>query len=193
VKVFLAGATGVLGRRLVPLLVEAGHSVAGMTRSADKRALLTSLGAEPVVRDVFAADDVISAVAACGPDLVLHQLTDLPDDAAEIPRYADANARIRRIGTRNLIVAADAAGVPRFTAQSVAWKLPGDSGAAVAEMESMVLARDGVVIRYGQFYGPGTFHQQGPPVAPRIAIDAAAERTVALLDAPSGVVTITDE
>jgi nucleoside-diphosphate-sugar epimerase len=193
VKVFLAGATGVLGQRLVPLLVGAGHSVAGMTRSADKRAVLTSLGAEPVVCDVYAPDDVIRVVAAFGPDLVMHQLTDLPDDAAEVPRFADANARIRRIGTRNLIVAADAAGVPRFIAQSVAWKLPGDSGAAVAEMESMVLARGGVVIRYGQFYGPGTFHEHGPPVPPRIAIDAAAERTVALLDAPTGVVTVVDE
>lgn len=167
--------------------------MAGMTRSVDKRALLTALGAEPVVCDVYNAGAVIEAVSGFGPDLVMHQLTDLPDDAAEIARFADANARIRRIGTRHLIDAAEAAGVPRFIAQSVAWKLSGDAGAAVAEMESMVLARDGVVIRYGQFYGPGTFHEQGPPAPPRIAIGAAAERTAALLDAPSGVVTITDE
>ena len=74
-----------------------------------------------------------------------------------------ANARIRREGTRNLLAAAEAAGVDRFLVQSVAWTMSGDGGAAVAEMEQMVLAVDGVVLRYGQYYGPGTYYPTEPP------------------------------
>ena len=81
-RIFLAGATGVLGRRLVPLLVADGHQVTGMTRSPDKVDLLAELGADPVVCDVFDADALAAAVAEARPDVVLHELTDLPDDAA---------------------------------------------------------------------------------------------------------------
>jgi nucleoside-diphosphate-sugar epimerase len=193
VRIFLAGATGVIGRRIIPLLREAGHEVAGMTRSESNVAALRALGAEPVVCDVFDSERVHAAVAEFAPDLVMHQLTDLPDDAARIRETSGANARIRREGTRNLLQAADAAGVARFLAQSVAWTISGDGGAAVAEMEQMVLAAGGVVLRYGQFYGPGTYHPGEPPPAPRIHIDAAAARTATLLDAPSGIVTIVED
>jgi nucleoside-diphosphate-sugar epimerase len=192
VRIFLAGATGVIGRRIVPLLREAGHDVAGTTRSEANVATLQALGAEPVVCDVFDAAALREAVTGFGPDLVMHQLSDLPDDAGRIRESGGANAHIRREGTRNLLAAAAAAGVDRFLAQSVAWTIPGDGGAAVAEMEQMVLAVDGVVFRYGQFYGAGTYHPSEAPPPPRIHIDAAAARTATLLDAQSGIVTITD-
>jgi nucleoside-diphosphate-sugar epimerase len=192
-RIFLAGATGVIGRRLVPLLVAKDHVVAGMTRSANNVELLRALGAEPVVCDVFDAAGVRQAVLGFGPDLVLHQLTDLPDDEARIRDNLGANTRIRREGTRNLLEAAALAGVHRFMAQSVAWTLPGDGGAAVAEMEQMVLAAGGLILRYGQFYGPGTYHPGEPPPPPRIDIDAAAARTVDALDAETGILTIVDD
>jgi uncharacterized protein YbjT (DUF2867 family) len=192
VRIFLAGASGVLGRRLVPRLVADGHQVTGMTRSPDKVDLLAELGAEPVVCDVFEADALVAVVVEARPDLVLHELTDLPDDGAQIAARPGANARMRREGTSNLIAAARAAGAERFVAQSVAWTLPGDGAAAVAELEAQVLAVDGVVLRYGQFYGAGTYHLT-PPEPPRVAIDVAAARTVAALTAPSGVLTIVDD
>lgn len=192
-RIVLAGATGVIGRRLVPLLVAEGHRVAGLTRSADRADLLRDLGAEPVVCDVYDAARLIDEVVAFSPDAVMHQLTDLPDDPARIPEFGAANSRIRREGTRHLLAAARAAGVRRFAAQSVAWALPGDAGAAVAEMEAMVLDADGVVIRYGQFYGPGTYHEGEPPPPPRVHIDDAARRTLPALDLAATVLTITED
>ena len=99
---------------------------------------------------------------------------------------------MRREGTSNLIAAWRAAGAERFLAQSVAWTLPGDGAAAVAELEEQTLAIGGVVLRYGQFYGEGTYHST-PPEPPRVAIDVAAAKTVAALSAPSGVVTVVDD
>ncbi len=191
-RIFLAGATGVLGRRLVSLLVANGHQVTGMTRSPDKVELLAALGAEPVVVDVFDADALAAAVVEARPDMVLHELTDLPDDAAQIRARPGANARVRREGTRNLVAAARAAGADRFLAQSVAWPIEGDGGDAVIDLEQQTLAIGGVVLRYGQFYGEGTYHPT-PPEPPRVEIDLAAIKTVAALDAPSGVVTILDD
>ena len=192
-RIFLAGATGVIGRRLVPVLVAAGHEVAGMTRSASKVELLHEWGALPVVCDVFDRDSLIEAVIEHAPTLVMHQLTDLPDDVADIPRAGGANARIRRDGTRNLLAAATAAGTDRFIVQSVAWSLRGDSAAAVDEMEQMVLAAGGVVLRYGQFYGPGTYHEGRLPDGVRVDIETAARRTLDALDAPSGILTSIDD
>jgi nucleoside-diphosphate-sugar epimerase len=193
VSVFLAGATGVIGRRLVPLLVAAGHEVAGMTRSESKVDLLREWGARPVVCDVFDRDAVVQAVLDFAPTVMMNQLTDLPDDVADVRRYGEANARIRREGTRNLLAAATAGGVDRFIVQSVAWTMPGDAGAAVDEMEQMVLAAGGVVLRYGQFYGPGTYHEGQLPEGVRVDIDAAATRTLDAFDAPPGILTIVDE
>lgn len=194
VRIFLAGATGVIGIRLVPLLVAAGHEVTGMTRSPAKAEPLRRLGAQAVVCDVFDAAALRDAVGAARPELVLHQLTDLPDDAALIPRSVELNGRIRREGTRNLIDAGTAAGATRFLAQSIAWELPTEPGrASVRALEDAILAVDGVILRYGQFYGPETYYPDTVPDHPRIHVDAAAQRTVAALDAPSGVLTVVED
>jgi nucleoside-diphosphate-sugar epimerase len=192
-RVFLAGATGVIGVRLVPLLVAEGHEVAGMTRSPGKVASLRELGAEPVVCDVFDASALTEAVGAFGPDLVMHQLTDLPDELDRIAEFAARNNRIRTEGTRNLLAAAREAGATRFLAQSIAWTPPA-GGEAVAEHERMVLAAGGVVIRYGAFYGPGTFSGSDRlPPPPRIHVDEAARRTLSLLEASPGAVVVAEE
>lgn len=192
-RIFLAGASGVIGRKLIPLLVEAGHTVGGMTRSATKVELLRELGAQPIVVDVFDRAALSAAVTDFAPDLILNELTDLPDDVTQIGAYSELNARIRTEGNHNIIQAARENGSPRLLVQTVAWPMePGPGADAVAELERTVLAEGGVVLSYGQFYGPGTYHEAEAPSEPRIQIDAAAARTVELLDAPSGVVTITD-
>jgi nucleoside-diphosphate-sugar epimerase len=191
-RVFVAGGTGVIGRRLVTLLVGEGHVVAGMTRSAAGADLVRTLGGEPVVADVYDPGRVIEAVRAFAPDLVVHQLTDLPDDVRDLAASRAANARIRREGTRTLVEAAAAVGAG-LAAQSVAWTPEGDGGRAVAEMEEAVLAVDGVVLRYGQLYGPGTFHEGEPPPAPRVHVDEAARRTVPALELRGTTVTIVED
>jgi uncharacterized protein YbjT (DUF2867 family) len=191
-RIFLAGATGVIGARVLPLLLADGHRVAAMTRSAAKSEALQALGAEPIVCDVFEPAALAHAVVSFRPETVLHELTDLPDDEALISEFRGANARIRREGTRNLLAAARAAGAEQFLAQSVAWRLLGDAGAAVEALERSVLEANGVVLRYGQFYGPGTYHEQPPP-PPRVHVDEAARRTVEALAAPSGVIEIVED
>jgi nucleoside-diphosphate-sugar epimerase len=194
VRVFLAGASGAIGRQLVPLLVEAGHEVAGTTRREAKAELLRGLGAEPVVIDVYDAKGVRDAIAAFEPDAVMDQLTDLPSDPELIPAKGADNARIRTEGTANLIAAARAAEAARFLAQSIAWRLDGDAHRSIEDHERLVLEVGGVVVRYGMFYGPGTYHEDGEPERPpRIHVAEAARRTVPLLDAPTGVVEIVDE
>ncbi|RKN22211.1 NAD-dependent epimerase/dehydratase family protein [Micromonospora musae] len=192
-RIFLAGASGVIGRRLIPRLVQAGHVVGGMTRSSDKTELLAQLGAEPILCDVFDRDALIKAVREFEPDVILNELTDLPDEVEKIGDHAELNARIRTEGNQNLIEAARQSGSPKILAQTVAWQLPdGPDARAVAELERNVLAEGGVVLSYGQFYGPGTYNEEQIPAEPRVQIDRAAARTVELLDAPSGVVVITD-
>src|SRR6516165_9943085 len=159
-RIFLAGAAGAIGRRLVPLLLRAGHQVTGTTRSAGKAKELAQAGVVPAVLDVFDADGVSGAVLAARPDVVIHQLTDLPrefDQARLVASYPN-NARIRTEGTRNLIAAAQAIAARRFIVQSIAFAyVPGgephsetdpfnldDPSRAVtvkgaAEMEQMVL------------------------------------------------------
>ncbi|HET9593276.1 MAG TPA: NAD-dependent epimerase/dehydratase family protein [Solirubrobacterales bacterium] len=191
-RVFLAGASGAIGRQLVPLLVAAGHEVAGTTRSEAKVEMLRGLGAEPVVVDVFDAARLREAVVSFGPELVMHQLTDLPQDPAQISTKAADNARVRTEGTCNLIAAAQAAEAPRLLAQSIAWRLPGEAHAPVEEHERMVLHAGGVVARYGRFYGPGTYHEEDRPEPPYVHVAEAAHRTVELLEAPSGVIEIVE-
>lgn len=191
-RIFVAGASGVIGSRLVPRLVEAGHVVAGMTRTPSKTGLLEALGATAVVCDVFDADGLRAAVGDFSPDVVIHELTDLPDEADRIAASGGANARIRREGTRNLIAAARASGAERFLAESVAWELGGDAGAAVRELEQAVLDVGGVVLRYGRLYGPGTYNPDTLPEPPRIHVDEAARRTVEALEAPTGIVTLAE-
>ena len=192
-RIFVAGASGVIGVRLVPLLVDAGHEVAGMTRSAEKADWLRALGAEPVVCDVYDAEALSDAVAGFRPDAVMDQLTDLPDDAAKIAELGGRNDRMRREGTRNLLRAAREAGARRIYAQSIAWELLGERGRAVAEHERVVLDSGGVVIRYGQLYGPGTYYEADKPPPPRVHVEEAARRTVAILDVCSGIVEVVED
>jgi uncharacterized protein YbjT (DUF2867 family) len=191
-RIFVAGASGVIGVELVPLLVAAGHEVAGMTRSPEKAEGLRMLGAEPIVCDVFDADALCNAVVGFSAEAVIDQLSALPDDPGRIAEFGAANARIRREGTRNLLAAAKAAGAARILAQSVAWQLAGDAGAAVAERERAVLEAKGIVLRYGRLYGPGTYYGVEKPSPPRIRVAEAARRTLPALALGSGVVTIAE-
>lgn len=165
-----------------------------MTRSIDRAPALRALGAVPIVCDVYDADALSAAVVSFEPDLILHELTDLPDDAGDLATHAIFNARMRREGTRNLLVASRNAGDVRVVAQSVAWTMaPGPGADAVTGLEESVLAAHGTVLRYGQFHGPGTYYENERPPEPRVNIDVAAQRTVGALTAPPGIVTIVDE
>jgi uncharacterized protein YbjT (DUF2867 family) len=191
-RIFIAGASGVVGQRLIPLLTQAGHQVGGMTRSTSKVELVRNLGAEPIVRDVFDREGLVQSVSEFKPDFIVNELTDLPDDVTKIGAHVELNARIRTEGNHNLIEAAQRSGSPKILAQSVAWELEdGPDADALKDLERSVLAGGGVVLRYGRFYGPGTYNEL-PPEEPRVQIDRAAELTVKALDAPSGVVTIVD-
>ena len=193
-RVFVAGASGVIGVRLVPLLAADGHVVVGMTRSAAKADLLRELGALPVVCDVFDVGALTEALIGFGPDVVFHQLTDLPDNAADRARYSDRNDRMRSEGTRNLLAAGAAAGAARVIAQSISWELPSEQRRAVtAAHERAVLQAGGVVIRYGQLWGPGTYHQTAPPDPPRIHVDDAARQTLPALQSPPGLTIVVDD
>ena len=185
-RIFVAGATGVIGIRLVPLLVAAGHTIAGMTRTPAKADGLRAAGAAPVVCDVFDRVALTAAVETFAPNLVMHQVTDLPDDVSQIAQFLAANRRVRSEGTLNLLAAAAACGV-RLLAQSVAWPIPG-----IEDHDAAVVAAGGTLLRYGKFYGPGTYHAQAP-APPRIHVDAAAERTMTFLDGPPGVFTIEED
>jgi nucleoside-diphosphate-sugar epimerase len=191
-RIFVAGASGVIGIRLVPLLVAGGHEVAGMTRTPEKAAALRDLGADGVVCDVFDARALERSVAAFGPEMVIQQLTDLPDEASKIAEFGSRNDRMRQEGTRNLLAAAQGAGAKRFLAQSIAWDIGGERGEATRRFERQVLDANGVVIRYGQLYGPGTYYEDAPPAPPRVHVDEAARRTVGLLDADAGVVEVVE-
>lgn len=206
-KIFLAGAGGVIGRRLVPLLVAAGHEVVGTTRAPDKAAAIATLGVTPVVVDVFDAAALMRAVRSAAPQLVMHQLTDLPA-APGTPGYEpglDRNAKLRIEGTRNLVAAAKAAGVARLIAQSIAFiYAPGDgvrvetdpldlgaAGARKRTVDGVVALEDatlqmpeGIVLRYGLLYGPGTWFEREKRGKPGLHVDAAAH--AALLASAKG-------
>jgi uncharacterized protein YbjT (DUF2867 family) len=177
-RIFLAGATGVIGVRLVPLLVRDGHVVAGLTRSRPQ--LVESLGASPIVCDVYDRAGLRTAVRGFAPDIVLHQLTDLPDEHSQLDAFRAANRRIRTKGTRNLVAACP--GV-QILAQSTAFP------ATTEEHERLILDQGGVILRYGMLYGPDTWYaaDQLPP-PPRIHVDRAVERTTAALDSPPGTI-----
>ena len=192
-RIYFAGASGVIGGRLVPLLVAAGHTVGAMTRSAEKATRLASIGAEPIVCDVFDRPALTRSVRAFSPDLLLHELTDLPDDLESLPADSLLNARIRSEGTRNILDALEGLNSPKVVAQSVAWTMrPGAEADAVVELERVVLAANGVVLRYGLLYGPGTYFEADPPADPRVHIDVAVARTLDALGAAPGIVTIVE-
>ena len=122
-KIFLAGATGAIGKRLVPLLLKAGHRVTGATRSGAKGEALRAAGVEPAVVDVFDVQALSAAVLEAHPDIIIHQLTDLPPglNPSQMTEGTQRNARMRSQGTQNLVAAALGAGVHRLIAQSIAW------------------------------------------------------------------------
>ena len=179
-RVFVAGASGAVGRTLIPLLTENGHTVVGTTRSPEKVAALRALGAEPVVLDGLDRDGVVAAVAGARPDALVHEMTALsgPFDLRRFDRTFALTNRLRTEGTDHLVEAARAAGVERIVAQSYAgWpharvggpvkseEDPLDSDpaprhrttiAAIRHLEERVLGAGGMVLRYGAFYGPGT-------------------------------------
>jgi nucleoside-diphosphate-sugar epimerase len=174
--VFVAGATGVIGRRLLPALRTAGHEPIAMTRSPDKAATLRAQGIEAVVCDAYDADGLTRAVADARPDQIVHALTDLPEEInmRRFERDVQSTGRLRREGTRNLLAAARAAGVRGIVAESIAFiyapegdrvkdedaplaiaTLP-SAAEPIADLERQVLEAGGIVLRYGQLYGPGT-------------------------------------
>lgn len=187
-RIFLAGATGVIGIRLLRLMVGAGHEVAAMTRTPEKMDELRNSGATPFQCSVLDQESLTQALNSFRPDVVVHQVTDLPDEIEKIAQFSLANARIRTVGTRNLLAAAKSAGASGFVAQSIAW--PG--GAVLEAHENAVLTAGGTILRYGQFYGPGTYYEDKPPPMPRIHVDEAARRTMAFLAGPAGIFSITE-
>ena len=231
-KVFVAGATGVIGRTLTAQLVAAGHEVIGMTRSHERAAAIEAAGATAAVCDALDAPALRAAVARAEPEVVVHQLTALPPRfEPRNPRLYDETNRVRTEGTRSLL---EAAGGARIVCQSIAFayrpgseprvvdedtplftEAPPPFGAAthvVAEMERMVLEADGLVLRYGWFYGPGTYFGEGGSTARDVArrrfpivgeggglwsfvhVDDAAAATVAAVErgAP-GVYNVVDD
>ena len=205
-RIFLAGAAGAIGRRLTPALCAAGHRVIGTSRSAAKADELRELGAEPAILDVFDTDALTRAVVAARPDIVIHQLTDLPRglDPARMDDAIRQNARLRKQGTRNLVRAAIAAGARRLVAQSIAWAYaPGTephaeddpldveasgmravSVGGIVALEALVLDSppiEGIVLRYGHIYGPGT-GADAPAGAAPLHVDAAAWAALLAID-----------
>ena len=240
-KVFVAGATGVLGRQLVPQLVTKGHEVVGMTRSASKQDLVRSLGARPVVADALDPDAVAQAVASAEPEVIVHQLTALSGefDMRHIDRFFETTNRLRTEGTDHLLAAGRAIGARRFVAQSFAgWPAARTGGPvkgedapfdpdpperlrgmldAIRHLEEAVTQADwleGVVLRYGGFYGPGTTLSADPSAPQTLAVrkrqfpvvgngggvwsfihidDAAAATAVAVERGKRGIYNVVDD
>lgn len=215
--VFVAGATGVIGIRLVRLLRDAGYHVFGTTRYAAKSEALEAAGATPVIVDVYDADALLAQTMSIRPVIVVHQLTDLPRalDPSRMAGAIVANAHLRRVGTRNLVAAACAAGAQRVIAQSIAWMytpgtLPhaesdpldaqadgarGVSVGGVIALEQLVMGSpplQGTVLRYGRLYGGDTGADRAD--APAVHVDAAAHAALLAVARPlAGVFNIADD
>ncbi|WP_440058537.1 NAD-dependent epimerase/dehydratase family protein [Pseudomonas fragariae (ex Marin et al. 2024)] len=217
-KVFVAGASGVIGRALLKLLVAADYSVYGATRRAEKVKDIEVTGATAVVVDVYDAERLNEELVRIQPWAVIHQLTDLPRGLSPelMAKAVENNARIRTEGTRNLVAAARAAGATRLIAQSIAWAYrPGDtpyletspldveaqgsrgiSVGGVAALEQQVLsepALNGTVLRYGQLYGPDTGTDEPTGTSPVHVQDAARAVLLALQKEQSGIFNITQD
>jgi nucleoside-diphosphate-sugar epimerase len=240
-KVFVAGAGGAIGRQLVPRLVADGHDVVGMIRSQAKRNLISDLGAQPVVADALDADAVTRAVSEAKPETIVHQLTSIPGaiDTRHIDRDFALTNRLRTEGTDNLLAAAKEVGARRFVAQSFAgWPYDSRGGGvkteedpldpepvaplrgileAIRHLESAVADADwieGLVLRYGPFYGPGTSLSAGPDATMTEMVrkrrfpvvgdgagvwsfiqieDAAAATVAAVRGGPAGIYNIVDD
>jgi nucleoside-diphosphate-sugar epimerase len=238
-KVFVAGASGAIGTRLVPALVDNGHEVVGTTRTPAKTERLRQLGAEPVVVDALDGVAVKDAVAEAAPDAVVHELTSIPDaiDPRKLDSQFAGTNRLRTEGTDHLLEAARAAGVRRFVAQSFATWVYARTGdpikdesdpvetdppasvrrtlAAILYVERAVLEAtdlEGIALRYGGFYGPGTSFGEGAPLLDLVRkrrlpivgggggvwsfihIDDAAAATVAAIErGKPGIYNVTDD
>ena len=206
-RVFVAGATGAIGRPLVRQLLEAGHEVVGMTRAEERAERLRAAGAEAVVCDALDSEALAAAVREAGPDAIVHQLTDLPRSFSPRYKYGRTNA-LRSEATRTLIAAGREAGARRIVAQSIAFiYLPtgdwvkdeeaptlsgavtegkfGEAADATLDMERQVVGAEGMeglVLRYGFFYGPGTWFAEGTNLA-----KAYRRRMSPIVGAGSGV------
>jgi nucleoside-diphosphate-sugar epimerase len=216
-RILLAGATGVIGRRLAALLRDANYEVTGTTRTPAKSQMLRALGITPIVVDVLDADALAQAVATARPEIVIHQLTDLPS-APGTPGYPaaqQANRRLRIEGTRNLMQAAKRTGVRRAVAQSIAFVYAPGAGTR-AEDDPLDLAAEGVrqltvqgivalereilktpeiagvVLRYGYLYGPDTWYDV-PPKPPSVHVDAAAHAALLAVSKGAGVYNIAED
>ena len=236
-KVFVAGGSGAVGRVLVPRLVAAGHEVAATTRSADRVALLESLGAKPVVVDALDAEALAAAVRGFKPDALMNQLTSLPQryNPRGIKPWYEATSRLRVEATRTLLRAVAEVGATRFIYQSIAFMYAlagprvldeaaplaleaaepfGSSVRATAEGERLAMSAEGVVgvvLRYGQLYGPGTYFAldgdfaiqarrrmlpvigDGGGLFSFLHMDDAATSALAALERGAGVYNITDD
>ena len=214
--IFLAGASGAIGRRLAPLLVGNGWRVFGSTRRRDTAAELKKAGVEPVVVDVFDADALRNHLDEIRPDVVIHQLTDLPYalEASKMTAALARNARLRDVGTSNLVAAALHAGARRLIAQSISFiydegakphvetdpLLPvthpvyGETVQGVLSLERQVTEAplEGLVLRYGLLYGPGTGFDA--PIAPgSVHVDAAAKAAeLAVTRGGPGIYNVTE-
>lgn len=192
-KIFIAGATGVIGRPLIAQLLEKGYEVITLTRSPERARTLAEQGVEAVIADVFDADTVKAAIVGVQPEVVIEQLTALPKiyTSKSMSAAAALNTRIRLEGGANVLKAAQAAGVQRYLRQSIAfWGVPGsgladeetplalDAAPAVAadvqtvtELEHRLLEVpniEGIILRYGFFYGPGTWFTSDGDVAQQV-------------------------
>ncbi len=215
-KVFVAGATGVVGRRLVLLLRAAHHEIAGTTRVPAKGRALSTLGVTPYVVDAFDASALTDAVERAAPDVIIHQLTDLPAAPGSDGYQAalERNARLRIEGTRNVMTAAKSAGVGRVIAQSIAFVYaPGERPrvetdpldasperamtvggvTALEEAVTKTSGIDGLVLRYGYLYGPRTWNE-AKPRPPALHVDAAAQAALLAIDHGSpGIYNIAED
>ncbi|PFO92003.1 dTDP-glucose 4,6-dehydratase [Bacillus cereus] len=221
-KIFVAGATGVIGRSLLPLLIKNGHTVFAMIRNTSQVEAMKKVGAIPVIADVFNREAVFSVLEETNPDVVIHQLTSLSSWNFE------DNAKIRTKGTRNLVDAAKNVGVQKIIAQSISWAYePGDTFATEKDSlhitasaprqvtvngilkleEAVTELPESVILRYGTLYGPGTWYAENGLIANQVRnneiiasdgissfihVEDAARATMLALNWPSGIVNIVD-
>ena len=210
-SIFLAGASGAIGRRLTPLLLGVGYAVYGLTRDPVKARELEARGVNAIVGDVYDAPGLTTAVRSAHPDLVVHQLTDLPqarEDRAD-PKALERNARVRVEGTQHLVDAALQCGAKRIVAQSIAFAyaagpephaesdpLDTHTRGSVITLERLVLESPpliGTVLRFGSLYGPGTWYDE-PTGNAALHVDAAAWATLLAIErAATGIFNLTED
>lgn len=217
-KIFVAGATGVIGKRLCQMLIQNNWIVYGTTRYEEKSKMLEEIGVKPVVVDVFNAKELEQAITSIKPHIVFHQLTDLPAglDPTKMEAALVRNAKLREEGTKNLVHAATKANVKKMIAQSIAFvyepgalphteKSPllnfddptyGETSRAIASLEQQVLNAPfiGIVLRNGLLYGPDTGFDAPVDFVPPVHVDAAAHAAFLAINCDaSGIYNVADD